>query len=56
MAPVVVVVLDPGGHPCPGLRPDGEVLAPPSLELQGWRPGLDARAVQGMSRACPSTG
>jgi hypothetical protein len=45
--PVVVGVVDPGGHPCPGLRAGGEVLAPPRLELQGRMPGLDDRVIEG---------
>jgi hypothetical protein len=36
MAPVVVVFLDPGGHPCPGLRAGGEVLAPTCSMARSW--------------------
>jgi hypothetical protein len=36
MAPVVVVFLDPGGHPCPGLRAGGEVLAPTCSTARSW--------------------
>ena len=42
----MVVVLDPGGDPRPGLRPGREVLDAAQLELHGRVPRLDHRVIQ----------
>src|SRR3954454_19031129 len=52
VAPVVVVVLDPGGDRLPGLGAGGEVLQAAQFELQRGVPALDGRVVQG--RADPA--
>ena len=56
VAAVVVVLLDPGRDPGPGLGLGGEVLEAAQLELQGGVPALDDGVVQRRARPGPSTG
>ena len=44
--PAGVVALDPGRDRGPGLRPGGEVLQRPQLELQGGVPRFDDRVIE----------
>jgi hypothetical protein len=54
--PAGVVVLDPGRDRGPGLRPGGEVLQRPQLELQGGVPRFDDRVIESLTADGPWTG
>ena len=54
--PAGVVVLDLGRDRSPGLRPGGEVLQRPQLELYGGVPRFDDRVIESGTRDGPWTG